>query len=358
MIRNRLHISMIALLLMMLILGGCTLSTNDTGTKAGDDNAAGPDTSTETNSSIPLYFIAGNYLVGSWQDDSWQSMNPLDGESYGSDTTYYIQDLLAQKEYNIYNQEGKLAAANKIGFCIGEGLGGFESAEVEGLLSPYSNGKDSSYDYYSIFPLPQVLGTECQDITVPDYAFSFSFDNPDAILATNSTADLLPQKVVRGEGLNDFGKGKLMDMLAENGLETAPNFTDSLSGDLDNDGKDEYIMIANTPRGEGGYPYVSEFELAHQSGSFAVALYQDDDGSFQTLYSMFNPYKDVPEKAGELIDIDHCYKIELLGAFDLNGDGIYEICLNQIMWEGGYTLVLAQDADGNYQTVMRANFGM
>jgi len=355
--KARLHISIIALLLMTVILGGCSLFANNTNNNTGSDNDTNPNTDTETAISSPLYLIVGNYLVGSWQDNFWHSMNPVDGDSYGGDTTYYIKDLLAQKEYNLYNQEGKLAAANSIQFCIGEGLGGFETTAAESLLGPYSNRKDS-YDYYSIFPLPQVLGDGCQDIAVPDYAFSFSFDNQNTIVATNSTADLLPRQIIKGAGLNDFGKGKLMDMLAENGLETAPNFTDSLSGDFDNDGKEEYIMIANTPLGENGYPYISEFELTHNSGSFAIALYQDDDGSFQTLFSMFYPYQKVPEKAGELMNIDHCYRNELLGAFDLNGDGIYEICLNQIMWEGGYILVLAQDADGNYQIVMRANYGM
>lgn len=355
--KARLHVSIIALLLTAVFLGGCSLFADKTVNNAGTDNDANPNTGAKTAASPPLYFIVNNYLVGSWQDDSWRSMNPTDGESYVGETAFYIKDLLAQKEYALYAQDKKLTAANSIGMYIGEGLGGFETTAEESLLGPYSNGK-GSYDYYSIFTLPQILGNECQEIIVPDYAFSFSFDNPGTIIATNSNSDLLPQKVVRGEGLNDFGKGKLMTMLAENGLETAPNFTDSLRGDLDNDGKDEYIMIANTPVGENGYPYISEFELTHRSGSFAVALYQDDDGSFQTLFSMFNPYQEVPEKARELMDIDHCYRNELLGAFDLNGDGIYEICLNQIMWEGGYILVLAQDEDGNYQTVMRANYGM
>jgi len=355
--KSQLRLTIIALLLLTVILGGCSLSTSNTNNNTGAENDAKPSIDTETAASTPLYFIVGNYLAGSWQDNSWHSMNPADGESYENNTTYYIKDLLTQKEYNLYNQEGKLAAANSIQFCIGEGLGGFESTAAESLLGPYSNGKESN-DYYSSFILPQVLGNECQEIAVPNYAFSFSFDNPDTILATNSVSELLPRNVVRGEGLNDFAKAELMGMLAENGLENAPNFTDSLTGDIDNDGKDEYIMIANTPLGESGYPYISEFELTHNSGSFSVALYEDDDGSFQTLFSMFDPYQKVPEKAGELLDIDHCYRNELLGAFDLNGDDTYEICLNQVMWEGGYILVLAQDADGNYQTVMRANYGM
>lgn len=78
-------------------------------------------------------------------------------------------------------------------------------------------------------------------------------------------------------------------------------------------------------------------------------MLRDDDGVYKTVYTRFLSYKD---------DVTAHFRVLLLGIYDLNNDGIYEICLRADEWEGGHTLVLARNEEGVWETVLQANWGM
>ncbi|MDD2422538.1 MAG: hypothetical protein PHU78_10470, partial [Heliobacteriaceae bacterium] len=46
-----------------------------------------------------------------------------------------------------------------------------------------------------------------------------------------------------------------------------------------------------------------------------------------------------------------------IGVFDLNGDGMHDICVKSIGWEGGSNFVLAKNAQGEWEQVLLAMWG-
>ena len=68
----------------------------------------------------------------------------------------------------------------------------------------------------------------------------------------------------------------------------------------------------------------------------------------QVLTFYLAPYNDVTAYFGVLP----------IGIYDLNSDGMYEICLRASEWEDGHTFVLAQNGEGVWESVLRANWGM
>lgn len=363
---KRLIFLLTAFILITITLTGCTFKAG----KESKDNheqlnqptvSTSPQGGSDTVQTIPAnsdarYFFLDGYLVGSWQGGTWHSLNVTNPEDDGISTSYYIKDLLAPKEYTLYNMKGIVGTTNRLSWNTGEGLGGFE-ADMTGVLAPYSKAKEES-EYYRQFRLPTRLGEECANIKVPGYAFYTDFDHDNVILATNTTAAVLPQKTIQGEDLNNSEKQKLKDLLIKNNVQAEPNITNSLRCDFDNDGEEEYLIIANTIKGENGYPYVSEYELSHPSGSYSIVLFKEHDGSVRTIFSQFRPYQNPPKQAGEFFSSDNCHNIELLGAYDLNSDGRFEICLSYQQWESGRVFVIEPAADGTFPIVMLANFGL
>jgi hypothetical protein len=135
-----------------------------------------------------------------------------------------------------------------------------------------------------------------------------------------------------------------------------------VKGDFDNDKKEEYLMFADAPKSEMGYPLLCSNGKTDHLGTFNVILYQDDNDSIQTLYSDICQYKDVfkPNKDNkmELLGGPGFCEIDLLTIADLNSDGIYEIGVNMGRWESGSYLVYAMNTKGEYEVVMRSNNGM
>lgn len=237
----------------------------------------------------------------------------------------------------LYNIQGKVGTAAKLNWNVGLGVSGLGSEGVESdrtkILTPYSKAIDFNESDRQ-FALPTKLGEEC------------------AILATNATFDLLPRKTIQGgKSLNDSERQYIKNALQENGIQSEPNLTDSLQGDFDNDGEDEYLLAANTQKEEDGYPYISEYERSHPSGSYSMVILEETDGSFEPVYSEFNRYNNKSDE-GYTWDVENCGSIDLLGAYDLDGNGSYEICLEYRGWEWGHVWAMAKAADGTYQTVM------
>ena len=115
-------------------------------------------------------------------------------------------------------------------------------------------------------------------------------------------------------------------------------------GDFDGDGRRESMVFANTPWDENGW-----WELSEQDGgAFALALLLREDGAAETIYSRFADY------TGDMTAI---YRLQPIGAYDLDGDGTAEVCMTIGYWEGAEHLVLRRQ-DGRWETVLNAASGM
>ncbi|MDD2587185.1 MAG: hypothetical protein PHO25_11195 [Syntrophomonadaceae bacterium] len=380
--RNHLKIIMLLLvsLTMVTVCAGCASPVSDIQQDSKSDTSELDNKKTAQTGTQPQYFFINGSLLGSYDDDGWHSL--CDTGKYetgaGDSTTFYAKDLLNQDSYYVY-ENNKLAGVSKQIIWLTEeafGLGSFEAQGAPPKFAKYGElyrfeGESGDTAYrYRIFDLPIKLDDELSKLKIPDYSFYTEFpfgekwtrDCPDDRLVTNSGSNLFTKTMTYGVGPTAEGRQLLTDLLKKNNIEnTIPNFTECVLGDFDNDGKKEYLMFAESPRSEMGYPLLYSNGKTDNLGVFNFIFYQDDDGSIQTLYSDLRPLKGVfkPNKNNnmELMQADYCIWIDLFLAADLNADGVYEIGVKKTEWDRGHYLTYAMNSGGEYEVVMRSNFG-
>ena len=361
-----------------IALAGCINPVSNTGqdskldiTKL--DNKKAAETCTQ-----PQYFFMNGSLLGSYDKDGWHSLCDTGGfeKKRGDAVTYYAKDLLDQDSYYVY-ENNKLAGVSKQIIWSTEeafGLGTFEDADAPKNLAKYGElyrFKGESGDTgYRIFDLPIKLGDELCKLKIPDYSFNTEFpfgqkwarDCLNDRLVTNIGSNLFPKTMSYGVEPTAEGVQLLTDLFKKNNIEnTVPNFTECVLGDFDNDGKKEYLMFAEPPRSEMGYPLLYSNGKTDSLGVFNFIFYQDDDGSIKTLHSdlltLKGDFKPNKDNNMELMYADYSIWIDLCLAADLNADGVYEIGVKKCMWDCGYYLIYALNSGGEYEMVMRSNFG-
>ncbi len=374
---------------MMLTLVGCRNSNSDTSqettnTPGIDNNPLQNKTETQSkttpyiSSSESKYFFINGSLLGSHDNKGWHSLCDINGNykrGAGNSEIFYAKDLLDIDAYYVYQGTEFLGLSKQIIWTTEEtsGLGCFEDVEAPRKFAKYGqlyHYEGNSHTMDRIFELPLKLGEELSSLEIPNYSFNTEFvygekwerDFSSYKLVTNSSEDMFPNKLINGVEPTSEGKKTLADLFKENNMEnTIPNFTNCMMGDFDNDSRDEYLMIANTPRDKSGWPLIIGEGKKDKVGTFSAILYQDDNGSVHTLQSDMRPMEGITEFTNgckEIIDIDNCHNIDLAAIADLNGDGNMEIIVLNNQWEGGYTLAFAQNARGTYEVVMRSNWGM
>lgn len=316
----------------------------------------------ELNTCEPRYFFIGGSLIGSYDDDGWHSQ---------CDTDFYAKELLNQDSYYVYEGQELIGVSKQIvwqtedAFC----LGSFEAEDAPEKFAKY--GKLCHDKFRRIFDLPLKLGDELSNLKIPGYSFVTDFvfseegvqDNTKYTrFVTNSNVDMFPQTLKYGVDPTPEGYQSLLNLFKENDMDkTIPDFSFCVQGDFDNDDKDEYFMIANNPRGENGWPIIVGEGEKDKVGTFSAMLYQEDNGIVQILHS---DMRLMPGKIKfnngyiDISNIDYCHKIDFATAADLNGDGIFEIIVNNVLWEGGYTAAFSQNEQGVYTVVMRSNWGL
>ena len=330
-------------LMCMLLLTGCKpvppLTAKDV------EGYVPPDT--ETNGT--LYYVYGSLLVGSWSNGEWHSHNDIGGSRENS-YTFYLKDILSFRHYSVYSRDESLGVSGEMLMLTSNFIGGFPDDMTE-KLAPYSEKIDRDYVEPRLFRLPVTLSSALSATPVPDRGFQIGFAqdgvNTKAILATNSTKNILPESIAYNGEATAADKEQIKAMLATSGITTAPNITEYIRADFNNDGRDEYLIVANSDY----YELSAAAEKKEKGlGSYAIVLLRDSDGGYTTLYSHIRAL------GGSFSYEGNTYVVRVGGVYDLNGDGKLEICLNYTGWEWGHNFVMALDNSGEWSVVMRADY--
>jgi len=294
------------------------------------------------------YYILGGNFVGSWADGAWRSLNDPSGnfeDRYSND--FYFKDILSAPRYSLYSRNGKIGSSDFALVNGGAGVSGFEDGDKTALFAPYAKPDPGGlWPYNMEIALPAEFGPEMDALKLPTFGYSLRLSYENIDLATNSESDLNPFGKVDWSlyWSEQEGYDALKSLLAENGITCEPHVNYTASADFNRDGKRDMLLFAGTERDENGYLKVSP----EDGGIYSVILLCLADGSYETVYQRIEDYT---------AEVTTHYSLHPLGVFDLNSDGIFEICAVMGEWEWGYTFVLSRDESGSWQPVLRANWG-
>ncbi|MGI6066723.1 MAG: hypothetical protein ACOYI2_09575, partial [Bacillota bacterium] len=316
-------------------------------TRADGDTFTLPDWSIGTYDG-PVYVIVDGSFVGSCVNGTWQSLvDPKDPYEPAKYYRYLIKDIVG-RGYNTYAHDREIGFASEVLLYTGVGLGGFEDGDKTELFRPFAK---SVSDGVCVLPLPvQLTGSEFDTLEVPTYGYylkigtKISENSSTPALAINAQI-IPPDGMIWSDSITGDDLAFLEKVLAENGISYENPAITAATGDFDSDDKQETVFFASPQRRSDGYLDIS----AQNGGLFSVGMLRDDNGTYQKVYTRFLDYTD---------DVTAHFRVIPLGIFDLNSDGMFEICLKAGEWEGGHTFVLAQNGEGVWETVLRANWGM
>lgn len=326
------------------------------------------------------YIAVDGLLMGSFDQNGWHSVSEYveeEGftESLTPKTTFFVSDLIAAESYQLYTLDEFIGSTEEIILCAHSyGLGAFGSEEhpyteemrraVEEIALPVYQDAEKKYldNSSGRFALGQDLSQGIlADLVMPDYdAYcDFSLDDTlsydDIRLALSASHNPLPRKVQILYELDEPLTDYITQQLALLGIPDAPvNLSHYYVSDFDYDGQEESLIIAQTQYDEWGEPIYSQAERDGASGRYIIIVYQDGrDSQPQTVYGWCQPYT-----SGNITDVTSVRHAEIIGVYDLNGDGNLEICLDTQMWEGGQMKVYALDDSNHYQLVLLSWYGM
>lgn len=310
------------------------------------------------------YYFLDKTFMGAYEDGQWHSVSR---EDYSEDEKpFYLKDILAVEAYHLYSLTEKIDVAKRIDLYIADGLGGFSEGDIKALSSYGHADLEDADDSSRWFDLPMTLKGRSSRVQIPVYNFYGSFYNRDQntcedggpALATNATHDLYPSPVVIEEKVNKAYLKIVQEILQGQGAKDAiPNIETVYRGDFDQDGEKESLFVANTRRGDDGWHEISEKEMNGESGVYSLAVLVEKDGSYQVLHNEIRLYALAERKKDMQYNSDYGFLLTFGGAYDLNNDGKFELCFYSYQWEGGYSFVLSQDEEAQWQMVLRANWG-
>lgn len=297
-----------------------------------------PDEPAEFPAAQEIYFTVHNTFVGSLTPEGkWRSVSDT-SLSFEAGEEFSMGELFGQSCYTWYTQDGASHTADSFVSPVGNVPGGFFPSLTE-EFDPYALEADGSG--HDRFAVPTELPSDLADVTVPSYSFYMIIDE-DAVLAASTERDLCPAGLVwRGDGYDVPASQDETDavqaILQQNGI-SSEAFLQVVDVDYDSDGQEESFVFASTPRDEDGYQIVSE----ENGGTFSLVLLMDNGGT-ETVYSKFAPYTD---------DVTAMFVQRLAGPFDLDGDGVYEVCMTEGYWESAAHFVLQHQSDGTWKIVL------
>lgn len=165
-------------------------------------------------------------------------------------------------------------------------------------------------------------------------------------LANGSQA--LPQTItIAEEEDNHFYTAYTRQYLQEHGLKnTRIHLSPIYTVDFDQDGQEERFFYANAMQGnEFAEEDVKNDKVQPGHGVYAL-LFMEKDGEISAVYE---------EISKTATGIDLYFQCRLLGLFDLDGDGIMELCFETMHWDCPSVFVYQWQA-GRWQTKIETGF--
>lgn len=302
------------------------------------------------------YIFVADSFVGAYGCGEWLSVSDVKVNYPQGDHTFYLQDILLPAEYSIYDYKGILQSDDEIILHISDGLGGFTDVEMA-IMAPY--GIDTGFDMDGstrIFALPMQLDELAAKVSIPDYNFSAYVLTASeyAPVMTNASHNILPW-VISNDSPSQEDIAFMRRYLDKLGLKDAEVCIDNIySGDFDNDGFVERLLIANS---NDEYAVWQEFEAAGgeaQTGAYAFALLLHENGFVEEIFSEYHKFD---LEAGFDWTL-YYFQIYGDGIYDFNGDGIGELALEYAGWEWGNARIYTRNIEGYYEMVLKGDWGM
>ncbi|TYQ16753.1 UNVERIFIED_CONTAM: hypothetical protein Cloal_3322 [Acetivibrio alkalicellulosi] len=328
-----------------------------------------------------IYFFINGLFLGSYDNKGWYSTHNTRYDYQGwrnivrqendDSLIFFAKDILDKDAFYIYKSNYKnnefIGESKQIVWPINQIF--YEDVDTQKELAKYGEVYNVEGSYYEprTFNLPVKLGTEASKIEIPNSQFYTIFKTDKKVdwnrgvdnkLVTNTKSILFPKTVSFDGKPTKEGIEALNILFKNNNMEnTISNFTKTIIGDFDNDGKEEYLMIANSPVGENGFPAIIGEGEKDKVGTFSAIIYQNDDGSVHILHQDMRPIEGTVEFINGILehtDIEHYHYVDLGMIADLNGDGLMEIIINGSLWEMHNQIVYSQNDDRVYEAVLRS----
>ena len=283
------------------------------------------------------YFFIEQLLLGAYEDGRFVSAEDR-GFTYG--------EFFAQPWYDLYSQEGKLGRSREA-----------ECEDMPGLSNPI-NGRDAELlmklavkkeEGVNSFSLPLEMSYEEYCVRYGEYNGYIDFG--DGLLAANAPHELLPRKVENAE-VTARDRELVSRELAAEKMENAEAVVDKVYiCDLEGDGTRERVIAASAD-------WDDTVTAEKNSGNYVMLLIDRGD-RVECVLKETARFTDeqVGKEALELFFENYLVGIDLLGVFDLNGDGVFEICISRHEWESAVYHALAADENGKYVSVMQRSCG-
>jgi len=371
------------LFLMLLFLSGCAVDNPMLNTSEDlpatqipvvvpptvAPEATVPETSAPTMDPIvrePYLFIPdGNYVfisglfVGCYADGQWVSAEGAE---------FSLAGFLQQEVYYGYSQTERIDESAQIEVWYDEEwVSIFRYPGDDERMSPYADENDEQ-SKLMIFNLPLELPQALHDVTIEPYNTRINLGIRDgdfrAPLIMSADHDPLPKffREIKEPYKEDLAA--VAAELTRLGIPGAPpNITECFEIDFLGNGNKERIIVANTIRSEISYPLVTKAELDRGDSGYYTAVLRKSNKGYDTVLSWCMPYNEDENPYLEEVDGGYAYycsnnEVWVRGIFDLNNDGVYEICIGQFFLDHGYYYVLSRDGDGKWQNVFLGSHGL
>ena len=308
-----------------------------------------------------IYIFAGGMFFGAYQGGYWV-------QNQGN--TFTVYELLSLPRW--FGGIGVEFTAMYM--SIGTGLDGFNDDDSS-VLENYGRVIMEENPWFRAFNLPMSMSERAQVIPMPDYNARAGFvtptdeyrdvDDTGPTLVLSAPHNAMPRAVTMHE-VSESPEIVTLDMVAlvrdwldERDLTNATvNIDQVATVDLRGDGVTQTILVANTPMGEYGETAITDHELRQgNSGVYSLVLIVEGD-DVTVLHERYEAVDFAELQDGEHVFLgpDHSWNIRLLGVFDVNGDGYFEIFLDEEMWEWGSGLMFAQ-TNGTWDLALRSDWG-
>jgi len=347
--------------LMLCVAAGCdhlpaSVPDNPPPSESDDVPPAEPDgeqAEPPTPADPAVYIFVEGAFVGSWQDGAFKSLNHAGGV-FGDEyiSAFMLQEILTPGMYYAYDETGLIFTTDKIGLYVSDGVGSFAGPEIRAALM---NEGQANYDVGSagtnrVLQLPHTLGDTAKNAIIPGYSFFINFTGWEQgveppQLAVSRPLDLSARRLDHEVVPDPEDYDEIRKIFAMYEVKEEPYFWTCVDGDFDGDGEIERLLVAGNP----DQPYIHN-DPADQTGSFySIALLRESDGNYVNLFKYLTRDKN------DVTDWNH---LQFCGAYDINGNGKYELLFSLRAWESGFNFVLSFIDDGEWATVLRCNWGM